>query len=477
MHQRLRHMLRTVVAVMLLIIIPCEAQADFEQLYCDGQGNVGGGELYYANSQTGEGVCKYQGIYHVFSQVVCSYVEILNVIMGKVYCGIQYAYKKTLGIVLSIYVAVFGAQLLMGTAQLNARDIVIRLLKVAVVWAFATESAWGVGVAFNFFMAAIADASSWVVNPLRTATMMGDSATSDIIPFMPSGDVTPLFGFLDTLIYNALIGPSGSADKKVLGFFIAMMTVYPTLFSMGLWWVWSTLVVLTKTVMSLLMAISAISFLIAISPVFFSLMLFQATIHFFENWVRHLISYAMQMVLVFGIIVMWVIVMFQFVGFFNQLSNMIFPYNTVAVSGAPFTPVNTWAICPPTYGFNEFGPWAKCAKGNFDATANADDYKSLIVPSKIINEQKFLYYLIYHMTALLIVSFAFTMLLQKSGEIAKSLAGPAHTFDPLKGWGKNLFAKPAGSKIPDMLKPSNAVTNMHKNAGSMVSGGAASIPP
>jgi len=58
------------------------------------------------------------------------FVVILNIVLGHLYCGLQFSLETTLAALLTLYVAVFGVQILMGTAQLSSGDIMVRLLKM-----------------------------------------------------------------------------------------------------------------------------------------------------------------------------------------------------------------------------------------------------------------------------------------------------------------------------------------------------------
>src|SRR5262249_45745628 len=149
------------------------------------------GELYYADVGQSGSACEFSGIQHIFSYVVCSFTTIMNGVMGKLYCGIQYAASSVLSIALSIYVLVFGMQILMGTARINSKEIVMRLFKLAAVWAFVTQSAWGIGLAFNFFISFMSQGAMWVTN----AVMPQIGATDQ--------NAMPVYVWLDNLIYQA----------------------------------------------------------------------------------------------------------------------------------------------------------------------------------------------------------------------------------------------------------------------------------
>lgn len=446
MMQRKNSILLAVVAALCLIFMPCAANA--AQFACDGSGGMVAGSQLYDASVTGHtGACEATGITHIVSQVICNFVVILNSVLGKVYCGIQFSMVGILGAVLTLYVALFGVQILLGTAQLNAKEIVIRLLKIAGVWAFATQSAWGIGLTFQFFLSLINDGSTWVVNGISAANPVAFPVTEN------GTDVMPIYGYIDTLIYNAITGPFTAANDKVIGFFLAMAIPFSPLLLMGLYWLWETLILLVNTVVGFMLCLSAIAFLITLSPIFLSFMLFQATRHFFESWLRYMVSYALQVIFVFAIIAMWISVMSLFAPFFSQLSDLIFPYQPIPQVDSVAAPVDTWAICPATYGDDNFGPTATCRAGfnpwNLSmvgppSPAQQADFNQLIPPSAIDSHGDFLYFIIYHMITLIVIAYAFTALLKKAPKIAESLAGSGHIPILSGGWGNSKFGRIGG---------------------------------
>ncbi len=140
----------------------------------------------------------------------------------------------------------------------------------------------------------------------------------------------PMYRYLDTLIYGAITGPFTQANDKVIGFFIVLMFFFPSLFQRwpATGWPPPSPCWRARWYISCC-ALSAIAFLIALSPIFLSFMLFQSTVHFFEDWLKYLISYTLQIVIVLAIIALWIAAMSLFGGFFNELSNLIWPYQHV----------------------------------------------------------------------------------------------------------------------------------------------------
>lgn len=450
----MRQLALALAAILSLIFMPTAANA--ATLSCTPSGGMTPGTQFYeANVNAATGACvnpdPQNPLKHIASQVICKFVVILNNVLGKVYCGIQFSMVNILAAVLTLYVAVFGVQILMGTTQLNAREILLRLIKIGAVWVFATQSAWGIGIIFNFFMALINDASSWVVNSVSTRN-------PTLFPVVqPDTTMMPLYTYIDTLIYNAVAGPFTSANNKVVGFFVATLIPFWPLFLMVLYWVWETFLLIVNTLLGFMMCLSAIAFLITLTPIFLSFMLFQTTRHFFESWLRYLASYALQVVFVFAIISLWIAVMSLFAQFFNELSDLIFPYQPVLIGGPVANPINNWAICPAVYGNGPMGPTAACPAGfdPFARIANPDgseaDFRLLIPPAAIVHQSDFLYFIIYHMITLILIAYTFGVLLKNAHRIASSLSASGHTPVLSPGWGNRNFGRMIGN-VPDMLR-------------------------
>lgn len=469
-----------VAAALAWMLLPQDAHAAFQWLSCDDRGGVNAGtSLFYAEqgqeAGDGAGACAYQGIQHIFSQVLCDFLTVLNEILGKVYCSIQFAMIETLRIVLTLYVGVFGMQVLMGTAQLNARDILMRLIKMALVWSFATHSSWGINVMFIAAVSFISDASNWVVNaiPALAELDVGPGHCGRIQ--FSVGNVMPLFLFFDCLIYYTFAGPAKYASIKVIGLFVSLMLVYPPIAGLAWWWATKTFLTMTRATINFLMALGAIAFLVALTPIFMSLMLFQATSHFFENWLRYMISYCIQVVLVFGVIVMWILVFIQFIWFFDQLANIIFPYVPVLESGGNVKPASQWGICPPVYDFTFTGaPTAQCEFG-FDPYAESNPVtwkqsaRDLMSPTLMIRDGDFLYFVFYHLVSLMIVTYAFGVVLDQVPRIAQSIASPAALPTVLGGFGMAGFGS-SGNMRGGNDNIRGGVGSTSRNAGAGTTG-------
>ena len=477
-----------------LVFTPTAANA-FALLQCDGNGSaIDGTTLFDADTTNHTGECVYSNqpvVQHVFSTVICNFVIILNQIMDSMYCGMHYYLLGTISALLTLYVTVYGAQILMGTAQLSTRDALTRLLKLSFIYVFATQSAYGISLIFNFFMGFIADASAAVLNSLSDNV----GAQSDgVCSFygLDGSNVMTMYSFLDYLVCHAILGPASTANAKVQGLFLAMIFLLAPMTLMFQWWLMTTIKTMVLTLVAFLKAVAVIAFLVTLSPVFLGFFLFQSTAYIFENWLRYLIAFSVQVVIILAMVVFWVMTINQFVGFFNELSELIYPYDPVEIEGGVFRQATGWAICPPQYsidatgeptaacssGFNAYAPnWcpihSRCTPDEYNNTLERywRDQKKLLPPGAIIAQGEFLYYIFYHLITLLLISYAFSVLLNKSDEIATSLAGQSSAPALVPGWGNNIgnansFKAPSLAKAqPGDKGASKLATDFHKLVG------------
>jgi len=443
MIRRLKPYILMLTASLSLIFMPAAANAGgYLQLKCNTNGTVAGGELFYADP--GAGACEYTGsIQHIFSQIICNFVTILNVVLGRVYCGMQAGLSQLVLALLTLYVAVFGVQVMMGTAHLNAREIVIRAIKIGAVSAFVSQSALGIGIIFQFFTGVMTDGALWAIAGLNNAVNAGTG-----IPWDTSGsDIMPAYAYIDNMIYNAIAGPFTKANSKVLGLFASMAVAFPPLFLMVLYWLKTTVMLLARTLISFMLGLSAVAFLISLSPLFLSCMLFRTTFHFFETWLRYLTSFSLQIVIVFAIVGMWIAIMSYFVDFFSYLSNVTFYWGDMPKAGAMVDPHEVWGICPFYETTDLIGnPELACNNASFDPRNIEQDRENAIKPAEFAQFPEFIYVVIYNLIALILISHAFNVLLQKAPMLAVAIVGPDSAPMMISpGWGKVGYGGITGS--------------------------------
>lgn len=415
----------------LLMAAPTGAYA-YSALQCSGGQPVTGTSLF----DTGPaGACKFAGIKYIFSTILCQFMEMINVIMGRLYCSIQAALQPIVILACTVFFAIYGVQMLMGTAQLNASEVITRVIKMTIVLWLATDPTFGVSAGislmFNFFISFITESTHWVVKVLSEGTNIPIVDENNYNP-----GITNTFFFIDTWMFNALTGSMSNANAKVIGFFVAMSAAMPSLFFMALYWWVSVAKMLINTLLAFLMAVVSVSFLLGLSPIFITFMLFKATFSYFDQWLRFMISYSLQVMVSFAILTLWLFSLTLFADFFNQLADVIYPYQKVIrPAAAIYSPADTWGICPVVVGPGPSGhPSVRCADGGFNPIPPSSfnsggnrDYQKLIPPTKVPEMNNFLFFLFYHLISLIIISYGFASLQKNSASLARQLGGPSFT--------------------------------------------------
>ncbi|MGE3713334.1 MAG: type IV secretion system protein [Alphaproteobacteria bacterium] len=390
---------------------------------------------------------------NIFSRIFCDFVLIINRVLGDIFCSITYALEGTIGALFTLYIATFGAQLLMGNIQLTSKEVMVRLLKIAGVWSFITQTYWSIGLTFVFFVQAGLWGAKWfwealdIIDPGHAENLNPHTITTGT-----TGSVMDIFAFFDQTLYSAIIGPFTQANSAIIGFFFVMWYIVPTLFMLAAYWLWMNLVIMLRAILTFLIAVSALAFLLAMSPIFLSFMLFSATYQFFENWLKFMMSYSLQVMVVFSITALWLAAAYLFIGFFDELSRVVFPYNSLWAESAPNTdPVNTWGICPVDFSQDPvLGPQVACQNGAFDPINVKADRDEMIPASRIPQQGEFVYYIIYRLLTLIIISYAFDALVRQAPYIARSLAGPEYV--PILGQGYGFSKYGIINQTPSWLK-------------------------
>lgn len=366
--------------------------------------------------------------YSVFSSIVCNFVDIVNNTISKIYCGVQKGLLAFVGAGLALYIAVYGAQVLMGTARLEGGEIAIRLIKMAIVWLFVTQGSWGIGIVYNFFVGFTVESIDWVLSgPMQFCTAWDYTSANCIAG---KGDnVSNIFNVIDAKI-EFMVKDMFAGNGKIISFIIVLSFLLPPLFFMILSLIWMVVSIFAQSLISFLMAITAVAFLIALSPIFLCFMLFQSTKHVFDSWLKYIISYSIQPMIVFAIIALWINITSNFLNFVKEVSDIVTVYDQSEETGVVVNPVDTIGICDPKYTTDVQGPHIACLN-NADLTSN----NKLLSPSKIIKQQKFIYYLAYHLITLLVLCYAFLTILKNSASIARDIVGSQATIPLGAGFG------------------------------------------
>lgn len=190
--------------------------------------------------------------------------------------------------ILIIYIMLYGAMFLLGVTKISQLDLVIRVIKIAIVAGLMN------GKTFNFF-------NDYV---FHFVTNFSDSIIADMSGYslFTSGSISNPFMFLDSLMTKVLFSKT----------FFAQVLALLALGISGLLYFVLVFVALVIVVISVLRAIAiyvmafmSIAVLIGLAPLFLTFILFDATRHLFDNWVKFTIRYMLEpVILMAGIIIL-----------------------------------------------------------------------------------------------------------------------------------------------------------------------------
>ncbi len=183
------------------------------------------------------------------------------------------SWQKTARVALVVYVAIYGLTFIIGTAQITAKDLVIRAVKISLIVVLLGKDSWEF---FNVhFFSAFTDGVDYIMSNVIGTT----SSKSNIFGF-----IDPLFekytnGNFWFLIFIELLQIHNGLT------FIAIMTLYSlTLYFRAI----------LEVIVSYIIAYIGLSVMISLAPFFIILCLFEQTKSIFDSWISTLFSYVMQ---------------------------------------------------------------------------------------------------------------------------------------------------------------------------------------
>ncbi|WP_342260378.1 type IV secretion system protein [Candidatus Tisiphia endosymbiont of Metellina segmentata] len=191
--------------------------------------------------------------------------------------------------VLILYVMSYGAMFLLGMVKINQQDLVIRIVKIAIVSGLMNEST------FEFFNNYIFD----------FVTNFSDGIISNMSGysmFSSTNKITNPFMFLDALMSKILF------SKTFAGQVLSLISMgLSGLIYFVIVFIATMIVIITalRAVAVYIMAFMAIAILIGVAPLFLTFMLFDFTRYLFDNWVRFTFRYMIEpVILMAGIIIL-----------------------------------------------------------------------------------------------------------------------------------------------------------------------------
>ncbi len=183
-------------------------------------------------------------------------------------------YRNTLMVLLALYVMFTGASFLIGNINFTHTELIVRLIKIIVVSMLLNST-----TSWQFFH-----------DYLFTYFIDGVEAVKQMI------DESAKTGPGSASIIGLMIAPQTMAKLFSLLFVDSLGFFYIFLFLIALYFIF---MLVFKATIIYLTALIAIGMIITMGPIFICFILFSITRSLFENWLRQLISYAIQPIILF----------------------------------------------------------------------------------------------------------------------------------------------------------------------------------
>ncbi|MCC8461671.1 MAG: type IV secretion system protein [Rickettsia endosymbiont of Ecitomorpha arachnoides] len=184
-------------------------------------------------------------------------------------------YRMSVSAILTLYIMFTGFSFLIGNINLTHVELIVRILKVSIVSILlSTDKAWTFfhDYLFVFFI----DGVQQILQIINEAAAIGPGSQS---------------------LLGLLISPQTLSKLFSLLFVDWLGFIYIILYLIALYFIFF---LIFKATIIYLTALITIGMIIIMGPIFICFMLFNITRSLFENWLRQLISYALQPIILFA---------------------------------------------------------------------------------------------------------------------------------------------------------------------------------
>ncbi len=238
----------------------------------------------------------------LFTSVACKVMQTIDSAVIPIYCNITQNpnYISALNALLVLYILLFGVGYLIGIHRARLGVVMIGLVKAAAVYFILTYA----GLFFNLIYYVAVDTPKELVRSILAAH---GSNTSSIFEYVDQG----MYRIFDEMSQPAL-DPNdrqsfAAKELSVFAIAIGVKTLMPGgNFVFGLFvfvimgWLFSYLMIVVRYLLSYL----ALTFMLMLAPIFIPSILFKKTAFLFDEWMRMLVSFIIEIVLVVAYVIM-----------------------------------------------------------------------------------------------------------------------------------------------------------------------------
>lgn len=282
----------------------------------------------------------------IFGRIICFFKSVIGQVVSSMYCGFQNTLIGPFSIAMELFIVVSGIAIMTGITQLTVREGMVALIKIALVWAFAMNASWGIGIAYTLFMGLAEEGSIIVLGAV------GGSGGSGAGAYLTQPD--SVLGGMLSLITTGAGGGSGFANVPpncmlwLVGFLLALLFFMPWIAMLIISLIVQYFWLYARALLGYLTALVLIGFLFILAPLFISFALFKITRPMFEQWLQYLTSFSLQMIIVFAFLALLNLIPVG--AFFKEVLGLLREVNSTEKHFFFGVPVHFCSIC--TYTLN-----------------------------------------------------------------------------------------------------------------------------
>ncbi|MCB2081412.1 MAG: type IV secretion system protein [Rickettsiales bacterium] len=250
-------------------------------------------------------------VMEVMASAVCVVRAVMAQAMFDVYCEIARGMRPIFMILMTLYVILYGISFIFGIADVDGRDFAIRLAKIMVLYSIAYNPeffyrtmylSWfalidGIGQAMSVLYPAEYFTPEYQASMDQSALLAAKYGST----YQGGSGHLGFFVHLDHL-FQQLVG-----KEQLYGLMLMAVTF---LFSGSGFWVGMLIMIGVITVLiSIIMvvvvyttAVIALNYLLLFTPIFFAMFLFKPTQKVANGWMAAIISYTLQPILIYIIV-------------------------------------------------------------------------------------------------------------------------------------------------------------------------------
>ena len=197
---------------------------------------------------------------------------------------------------LMLHIVFMGFQMAAGLIEITAKTFLFKLLKIGIVITVISPSGWN--IVSTYIIPFCIDGFGDLI------VFMASAASSNFISMSEQQSLTDteiIFGYFDSILHvlfsrSVWIKISALIFNGLIGFILLICIMIAVLYY---------LIMIAKATIAYLFTIISQSFLLILMPIFVPLSLFEMTKSIFESWAKYLISFAIQTLMVFCVIIVF----------------------------------------------------------------------------------------------------------------------------------------------------------------------------